>query len=97
MELTSLQKSILLELITESNGVGDSVAVYPFISSRIHRDRETPEVDVKLAISELQNIGLVLLQEKAGLDRMDNEVRFYPVYVVTVEGFRIGANIRGNA
>ena len=86
IELAKNEKVVLFELVTESKGIGDSVAVYPFESN--FRKLGIKEDDATLTIASLQERGFVSLGKEEGYDDLHNRKSFYPVYRVTKDGFK---------
>lgn len=84
--LSNEEQILLRELVGESKGIGDSVAVYPF-ESNIRKFGMTRE-NASLTIASLQNRGFVAMDEQAGHDDLRNKASMYPVYRVTKDGFR---------
>ena len=90
--MDNFEKSVLFALISQSKGLGPSVAVYPF-ESTLKRIISNP-VDAKLAVYGLQKKNYVILTEKEGHDQLRDKPAKYPVYMVTDEGFQAALEIR---
>ena len=90
--MESHEKSVLFALITQTKGLGSTVAVYPF-ESTLKKIISHP-VDAKLAIYGLQKKNYIILTEKEGYDHLRDKPAKYPVYIVTDEGFQAALEIR---
>lgn len=90
--MESNEKSVLFALISQTKGLGSTVAVYPF-ESTLRKIISNP-VDAKLAIYGLQKKNYIILTEKDGYDHLRDKPAKYPVYIVTDEGFQAALEIR---
>ncbi len=90
--MESHEKSVLFALISQTKGLGSTVAVYPF-ESTLKKIISHP-VDAKLAIYGLQKKNYIILTEKEGYDHLRDKPAKYPVYIVTDEGFQAALEIR---
>lgn len=90
--MESNEKSVLFALISQTKGLGATVAVYPF-ESTLRKIISNP-VDAKLAIYGLQKKNYIILTEKEGYDHLRDKPAKYPVYIVTDEGFQAALEIR---
>lgn len=90
--MESNEKSVLFALISQTKGLGSTVAVYPF-ESTLRKIISNP-VDAKLAIYGLQKKNYLVLTEKDGYDHLRDKPAKYPVYIVTDEGFQAALEIR---
>ena len=79
------EQILLRELVSESKGLGDGVAVYPF-KSNVRRIGMSSEA-ASTTIASLQERGFVVLEEEAGYDDLNDRPSAYPVYRVTKKGF----------
>ena len=86
------EKSVLFALISQTKGLGSTIAVYPF-ESTLKKIISNP-VDAKLAIYGLQKKNYIILSEKDGYDHLRDKPAKYPVYIVTDEGFQAALEIR---
>lgn len=85
-DISNEGKVLLKELVAESKGIGDSVAVYPF-ESNIRRLGISMD-SASITIASLQERGFVSLGEELGYNDLEKSETSYPVYRVTKEGFR---------
>jgi hypothetical protein len=90
--MNNFEKTVLFALISESKGLGSTVAVYPF-ESTLKKIVSNP-VDAKLAIFGLQKKNYIVLSEKDGFDHLRDKPAKYPVYIVTDEGFEAAQELR---
>ncbi len=90
--MDNFEKSVLFALISQTKGLGSTVAVYPF-ESTLKRIISNP-VDAKLAVYGLQKKNYIILTEKEGHDQLRDKPAKYPVYMVTDEGFQAALEIR---
>jgi len=85
-KLSDAESSILKELISESKGIEDAVAVYPFQTNL--KKLGLPKLESSSSIGSLQEKGFVKLDKEMGYDRLEERESDYPVYRVTSKGFR---------